>query len=430
MPDPSETVSSAQPTTAESKHSSFKVIIWVGIVVVLLCGITFVSGVVAGPTLLQSASDQLAALPLVGKIGFVQQLEQQLSSHSSAGGNSKLEELMQQDQVSIPDVVEAASDSVVTIAVNRQQRTLEPLNGNIFNLGPFGMPMVPSQEKVEQVQQDIGTGFIVDSKSGLVVTNKHVVSDRTAEYTVFDKDNTEYSVTKIYRDPTNDLAIIQVEKLNRDPLPMGDSDSLRVGESAIAIGTALGEFRNTVTTGVISGLGRGITAGDGLSQSEELSGVIQTDAAINPGNSGGPLLNAKGEVIGVNVAVSEGANNIGFALPINLVKSVLDNFNATGQFERPFLGVEYQMISQQAALANDLPQGAYVISVVPGSAAEEAKLQAGDVITAIDGQDLKEVQLVKVIDSLRVGKTVTITYWRDGKSNEVSVTFKPAPEDR
>lgn len=165
----------------------------------------------------------------------------------------------------------------------------------------------------------------------------------------------------------------------------------------IAIGTALGQFRHTVTTGVISGLGRGIQAIDpGMGSAEEIDNVIQTDAAINPGNSGGPLLDRSGEVIGVNVAVSQGAQNIGFALPINVIKASIANFNDTGSFDRPYLGVSYRDISQEAALFNEVPQGAYVVSVVDGSSAAQAGLQAGDIITEFDGQSLKDHQLASL----------------------------------
>ena len=342
--------------------------------------------------------------------------------------NTPLKDLLkQQKELSIPDIVEAASDSVVTVSIKKVQKVIDPSTG-LFEFGPFGVRL--PREKTQQIQADIGTGFVVDSKDNLVVTNKHVVSDPTAQYLVIDKENKQYKVTRIYRDPDTDLAIIQVEGLNKPALPLGDSDKIRVGESVIAIGTALGEFRHTVTAGVVSGLGRAITAGDGFSMSEKLDNVIQTDAAINPGNSGGPLINAKGEVIGVNVAVTQGAENIGFAIPINLVKSMLENFNRTGKFTRPFLGVSYQMISPKAALANEVPQGAYVFEVVEGSAAEKAGLQPGDIITEVNGQKLTQKQsLVKVINKLKAGEEVKLKYWRDGKFYEVKVKLGTTGEE-
>ena len=323
-------------------------------------------------------------------------------------------------ELSIPDVVEAASQSVVTVSIKKQEQVFD--SSSFFNFGPFGFNL-PTQGKTQEVQQDIGTGFVVD-KSGLVVTNKHVVADATAQYQVFDTLDNEYEVSKIYRDPTNDLAIIKVEGLQAAVLPLGNSSLLRVGESVIAIGTALGEFRHTVTTGVISGLGRGITAGDGVSKIENLENVIQTDAAINPGNSGGPLINSSGEVIGVNVAVSQGAQNIGFAIPINIVRASIDNFNETGQFERPQLGVVYRMISEQAAKYNEVPQGAYIVEIATGSTAEVAGLRPGDIVIAIDGNSLKNSDLAKVLNSKRVGDKIVILYFRDTEEKTVEVVLQ------
>ena len=334
---------------------------------------------------------------------------------------SKLGRLINnENQVSIPDVVEAASESVVTVSIKTQQRVYDPFSGSsIFGFN-FGSP-----PEVKEVEQDIGTGFVVGS-SGLIVTNKHVVSDSRAEYKVLDFEDKEYEVEKIYRDPVNDLAIMQVKDFTRPALPLGDSDSIRVGEEVIAIGTALGEFRQTVTTGVISGLQRGITAGDAYSGVETLEGVIQTDAAINPGNSGGPLLSAAGTVIGVNVAVSAGAQNIGFAIPINVVKASVANFNETGQFDRPFLGVRYRMISEQAALFNEVPQGAYLVEVAENSSASEAGLVPGDIITKIDGVALKDQDVAELLNKKKVGQTVTIEYWRSDQKQEVKITLRSA----
>ncbi|PIR62043.1 MAG: hypothetical protein COU66_00600 [Candidatus Pacebacteria bacterium CG10_big_fil_rev_8_21_14_0_10_44_11] len=343
----------------------------------------------------------------------------QIANFQPANSNdTKLGQLIRDNaDLSVPDVAEVASESVVTVSIKTQQRILEPSPNDPF--GFFGL----GNTRIEQVEQDIGSGFVVD-ESGLIVTNKHVVSNIQAEYKVVDKDNKEYIVQQIYRDPTNDLAILRVDGSSLPRLAMGDSNNIRVGESVIAIGTALGEFRHTVTTGVISGLGRGITAGDGFSQAETLDNVIQTDTAINPGNSGGPLLNIKGEVIGVNVAVSQGAQNIGFALPINVVKASIDNFNQTGQFDRPFLGVSYMMISAEQAIRMNYPQGALIREVVKGSVAEEVGLQAGDVITALDSKELVDTEIVDVINTKKVGDQLKIKYWRDGQEKEVTATLR------
>ncbi len=322
----------------------------------------------------------------------------------------------------VADVAEAASKSVVTVSIKKEQRVFEPLSNDPF--GIFGFPGLGfGQERVEQIQRDIGTGFVVEGN--LIVTNRHVVSDPRAEYKVIDKNDKEYKVTNIYRDPSVDLAILRVEGAQLPSLPLGDSDQLRVGQSVIAIGTALGEFRHTVTTGVVSGLGRGIEASDGF-ELESLEGVIQTDAAINPGNSGGPLLSLQGQVIGVNVAVSAAAENIGFAVPINVIKSSLNNFNETGQFDRPFFGVSYRMISEQAALFNEVPQGAYVVEVVADSSAATAGLQSGDIITSFAGTSLKgdDANLATLINQKKIGEKVKVTYWRKGQEATVEVTLK------
>src|SRR3990167_8581814 len=283
------------------------------------------------------------------------------------------QELVLSEENVVVDVAEKVSPSVVTVSVKKDRLVTEP-----FSFDPFGVFQIPQEGKKETVQRDIGTGFVV-SEEGLIVTNKHVVSDLQAEYRVIDKDDAEYEVERVYRDPVNDLAIIKIEPKpgkKISAVELGDSNTLKVGQFVIAIGTALGEFRHTVTTGVISGLGRGIQAGDPFSVTvEELDNVIQTDAAINPGNSGGPLLNSAGQVIGVNAAIAGGAENIGFAIPINVVKASLETFNATGKFSRAFLGVRYQMIQKESALLNEVPQGAYVIDVVEGSPADGAGIE-------------------------------------------------------
>src|SRR3972149_11230435 len=222
------------------------------------------------------------------------------------------------EQNVVIDVVKNVGPSVVTIGVEQTNDGRQSLRMGPFSL--FFEAQIPREEEDEE--RLIGSGFIV-SREGLVVTNKHVVSDRDAKYVVIDSKGTKYNVERIYRDPLNDIAILKVANPSATTfkeVKLGNSDNLEVGQFAIAIGTALGEFRNTVTTGVISGLGRGITAGNPFEGFvERLDNVIQTDAAINPGNSGGPLLNSGGEVVGVNAAVASAGQNIGFAIPINVV---------------------------------------------------------------------------------------------------------------
>ncbi|KKU58405.1 MAG: Protease Do [Candidatus Amesbacteria bacterium GW2011_GWA2_47_11b] len=308
------------------------------------------------------------------------------------------------------EVAEKVSPSVVTVGIKKTQifREIDPFDF-------FGMGRI-QQKKVEQ---DIGTGFIL-TEDGLVVTNKHVVGDTQATYKIVTKDDKTYEVQKIYRDPANDLAILKVDAKELKPVELGDSSKLKVGQMVIAIGTALGEFRHTVTTGVVSGLGRGITAGSPLEGAvERLDNVIQTDAAINPGNSGGPLLNSSGQVIGVNTAISPEGQNIGFAIPINVIKDAIDNFNKTGQFSRPYLGVRYRIVDQKTALLNEVPQGAYVQEVIKDSPAEKVGVAEGDII-------IKPKDIAGEVGKHKVGDKIEVEVWRDGESKTMTVTLEEA----
>ncbi len=324
------------------------------------------------------------------------------------------------EETVVTRVVEKANDSVVTVAISK-----DVLNNS---LDVFRQMFGVYEEKVEStnIERDIGTGFII-SEDGLIVTNKHVVSDLGAKYkVVIGKDET-VEVVNIYRDPVNDLAIIKVNKSGLKPVEMGDSSKLKVGQTVIAIGTALGEFRSTVTKGVISGLGRGITAGGVGIGMEKLEDVIQVDAAINSGNSGGPLFDSSGKVIGVNVAVSQGGQNIGFALPINLVKQSVDNFKTTGEFDRPYLGVSYQIVSKEAALLNEVPAGAYIQSVIDGSPAKKGGLKIGDIITEIDGKkiiDMKDTSIAGIVNQKKIGDLLKIKYFRDKTETELEVKLE------
>ena len=330
------------------------------------------------------------------------------------------------EQNLVIDVVKNVGPSVVTIGVEQTDKRQS------LRVGPFSV-LFEGQElsKEEDQERLIGSGFIV-SVGGLVVTNKHVVSDRDVKYIVVDSKGTKYNVERIYRDPLNDIAILKVANPSAErfrEVKLGNSDNLEVGQFAIAIGTALGEFRNTVTTGVISGLGRGITAGNPFEGFvERLDNVIQTDAAINPGNSGGPLLNSAGEVVGVNTAVASAGQNIGFAIPINVVKESIKNFNQTGQFDRAFLGVSYVMISKRVAALNELPQGALVRAISEGSAAQKTGLKTNDIITKIDGENVTEDNnLAVIINKKKVGQEVTLTVFRDDKTIEIKATLEAAP---
>ena len=324
------------------------------------------------------------------------------------------------------DIVERVGPSVITVAVENSPTPQDPFE---FFFGP----RQDDTNDEDPTETSIGSGFIV-SRDGLVVTNKHVVANPDFSYIIIDDEENRYEVSNIYRDPLNDIAILQIENPpdNLSVATLGDSSDLQVGQHAIAIGTALGEFRNTVTTGVISGLGRGITAGspfEGIV--ERLDNVIQTDAAISPGNSGGPLLNTRGEVIGVNTAVSRAGENIGFAIPINVIKESLENFENTGRFERPFLGVSYVEIDEDTAEERGVQAGVLVQEVIEGSAAAVAGVEVGDIITEIDGQKIagEEGSLAAIIGSKSIGDDITLTVVRDEEELELNATLGTTPEE-
>lgn len=327
------------------------------------------------------------------------------------------------------DIVKKVSPAVVTVGITKNQPVIDWGNG--FDPFGFGFGPIPQSRGTKQVKQDIGSGFVV-KQDGLVVTNKHVVADTNAKYRVITADNKSYDVIKIYRDPSNDLAILKIAASSLPTVELGDSGNLQVGQFAIAIGTALGEFRSTVTTGVVSGLGRGITAGTPFEGAEKLENIIQTSAAINPGNSGGPLLNSSGQVIGVNVAVAANAQNIGFALPVNLLKDSLKSFESNGQFTpKAFLGVQYKMITRDLAVLNDVPEGAYVQSVVSDSPADKVGILQGDIITKFNGQNIRDADggLAKLISSKKPGDMVELTIYRDdGKTLTVKAILSESQQ--
>ena len=337
-------------------------------------------------------------------------------------------------------VVKKASPAVVSIIITKELPVVErhwkewnPF-GDDFLGDPFNFKFrVPEYRQRGTKKQEVGggTGFVI-SNDGLILTNKHVVADKNAEYTVLMNDGKKYPAQVLARDPVHDLAIIKIKANHLRILPLDDSDKLQIGQTVIAIGNALGEFRNTVSVGVISGLRRSITAGGAGIVAEHLNNVIQTDAAINPGNSGGPLLDLNGKVVGINVAVAQGAQNIGFTLPINLAKKDIQQVKKNGQITYPFLGVRYVMINQEIKEKNHLSvdYGALIIrgqsptdlAVVPGGPADKAGLQENDIILKIDGIKIDQRNpLSEVIQKKNVGDWVTLEILHRGKSKTVKV---------
>ena len=339
-------------------------------------------------------------------------LSSKISEWFKGKDNNSLPEIFKQrvvqEESAVIDVVDKVSPAVVSILVKTTSFD--------FFSGP------------STYESGIGTGFIVDS-TGLIVTNSHVVDDPTGEYTVVLKDGTEYKVEKIHLDQISDLAILEITARGLPKVELGDSDSIRVGQKAIAIGNALGRFSNTVTVGVISGIARELEANSGLGGAKVYEDVLQTDAALNPGNSGGPLLNSAGQVVGINVATTYGADNISFAIPVNTLKPVLEGFLKEGKIVRVYLGVSYKMITKEIAAINKLSEGAYIAGIVGGSPAEKAGLVRGDIITKFSGTELKgHNTLSKMISKSKVGEKVELVLDRNGKEVGVTVTLEEAPE--
>jgi len=282
-----------------------------------------------------------------------------------------------------------------------------------------------------------GSGFIVD-KTGVIITNKHVVADKDAEYTVILDNGKKFTAEVLARDPIDDVAII---KINSDePLPivdLGNSSSIDLGESVIAIGNALGIFKNTVSSGIISGLARSIRAASETGGKEptmqELRGLIQTDAAINPGNSGGPLVNLNGEAIGINAAIVFGAQNLGFAIPINSVKRDIADLKSYGRIRRPLLGLRYIMLNENIQNRMKLPvdhgamlfgQKPHTPAIIPGSPAAKAGLKEKDIILSCNGEDITSEKTIQdFMEEMEVGKILNLKVIRGKKQFNAKVTL-------
>ena len=276
-----------------------------------------------------------------------------------------------------------------------------------------------------QQQEAAGTGFIF-TNDGFILTNKHVASDTNAAYTVFTADGKKYDGKIVAQDPLNDLAIMKIDGKGLPVVDLGDSDKLEVGQWVIAIGNALGQLQNTVTVGVISARERQLTAGGFGDQTERLENLLQTDAAINSGNSGGPLVNLKGQVIGINTAVASGAQSIGFAIPINTVKTAVSSFQKSGKIVRPLMGVKYVMLTPDLSKSENLPvdYGAIVADggIISGGPADKAGLQARDIIIELNGDRIDSNNpLGSKIQQFSPGDEIQITYLRNGKEQKTKV---------
>ncbi|MDA1337403.1 MAG: trypsin-like peptidase domain-containing protein [bacterium] len=354
----------------------------------------------------------------------------------------------------IINVVESASPAVVSIVITKDVPIIEQYFSDPFE-GFFGgnktfRIQVPQyrQSGTEKREVGGGSGFIV-SEDGVIITNRHVVLDEEAEYTVFTTDGRSFPARVLARDPLQDLAVLKIdqegiidaeENFSVKPFPavaLGDSDALKIGQTVITIGNALGEFRNTVSVGVISGLGRTITASGG-DFVETIEDIIQTDAAINKGNSGGPLLNLAGEVIGINTATVLDAQSIGFAIPVNRATRDILQVKELGKIVYPFLGVRYSLITEAMAQKEGLPvtYGAWVTSdssgksaVVDGSPAKRAGILSGDIILEINGERItKENSLAKLVQKHNLKDVVVLKILREGQERILNVELEERSE--
>lgn len=356
----------------------------------------------------------VALLALAGGIlggyfaGTLQPALTSINRNNADDGNK----IVTQEEEDIAGVVSKAGPSVVSVVTRAESRSV------------FGTNTL----------QGAGTGIIV-SKDGYILTNKHVVQGSETVSIVTSNGSTYKNVKVVGTDPLNDVAFLKIDGVNDlQPAVLGDSTSIRIGQKVVAIGNALGEYENTVTSGIISGTGRSVTASlDGTdSNAETLTDLIQTDAAINSGNSGGPLTNVAGQVIGINTALASDANSIGFSIPINAVKGTLKNLLATGKVERAYIGVNYVAITPSVAEQYKLPvkKGAYVIAngdspaVISGSPAAQAGMKEKDIITKVGDVEVGEKGNVStLIGEYAPGETIALTILRDGKTINVNVTL-------
>lgn len=386
--------------------------------------------VIALVALVGSVGGSAATLFLVGPLGLQSFVSESGDDLSDQEVESRIVELIEEESATIA-VVERITPAVVSIVVKKTRA--EVYEGGSYFASPFyyTQPLDESTAS-ELVEVSSGTGFFVTS-DGYILTNRHVVDEEGASFVVVTNDGEELAATLVDVDPFQDIAILRVEGDGFPMVTLGDSEGIRIGQTVIAIGNTLSEFRNTVTKGVVSGINRRVTAGDSYN-TEVIEQAIQTDAAINPGNSGGPLINLLGEVIGINTAVSFEGESVGFAIPINEAKRAIDDVQAFGRIIRPWLGVRYVLVEPDEITDQNIEYevGAMIVSgtqpgevgVFPGSPAELAGLLEQDVIIAVSGVNLSEDQaLAELISVYHPGDIVTLSVLREGVLMEIQLTL-------
>ncbi len=419
-----------------------KKLFWLIILVIIVASVFgFLAGSISGVYFYLEIKDGLAKL----NIQLPPIVEKKVEPFKEYPANR-----ISQEEAVIKTVKET-SPAVVSIIISKDLPIFEEYYYNPFKefqefFGPnppgFEIPQY-RQKGTEKKQIGGGTGFII-SEEGMILTNRHVVLDEDAEYTVFTNDGKKFPAKVLAKDPVQDLALLKIEQEKKiddkgeftlkkfSVVKLGDSDKLEMGQTVVAIGNALGEFRNTVSVGVISGLGRKITASDGGGFIEVIEDVIQTDAAINKGNSGGPLLNLKGEVVGMNTAMVLGAQSIGFAIPINKAKRDIEQIKTLGKIVYPFLGIRYVLINEKVKEENNLTvdYGALIVSgegepaITQGSAAEKAGLKEGDIILEFNNEKITiDNSLAKIIMKYNPGDKVSLKILRESEERIVQITL-------
>lgn len=328
----------------------------------------------------------------------------------------------------ITKIAKKACPAVITIVVSKDLPKMEG-----FQSLPFGMQeLILPQKKNNKHQIKIGggSGFII-SKDGYVLTCSHVVKDPTASYTVIVSPEEQYETEVLGKNPIIDVAVLKIKGKKFPFIKLGDSSKVELGETVIAIGNPLGEFDDTLSSGIISGLSRKITAYGRNAQSTSLRGLIQTDAAINPGNSGGPLVDLEGKVIGINTAIVQGSQNIGFAIPINYAKEDIKEIKKYGKIKQPFLGIKYFILDEKIAHVNKIPvnYGAMILrerlgeeAIVDDSPADKAGLRAYDILLSCNKEKItKENSLNRILQKHNIGDVVSFEILRDGKKKEIQI---------
>lgn len=347
---------------------------------------------------------------------------------------------MKKEKSQVIKTIKKVVPSVVMVAVTKSLETLKEEykqeQKNHRKTSDFFHFSIP-KNKIDahgMVQVDGGSGFIADEK-GIIITNKHVISELDAEYSVITNDNEHYSAKLLARDPVNDVAILKIEsRFKLVAMELGDSDNLELGQTVLAFGNALGIFKNTISLGIISGLSRSITAHtEPKAPAQEMRGLIQTDAAINPGNSGGPLTDIFGHVIGINAAMIAGAENISFAIPIKTVERDLKDLKKFGKIRRPLLGLHYLLIHKDLKEKINLPvdYGALVVrehpldkAVIPGSPAEKAGILENDILLSWGEEKIThEKSILDLLEDQNVGDGVRVKVLRNGKEMEFTIVL-------